>query len=366
MGFVPVPVLPLGEDDGEVGGLHVAACQLPSGRALRRQCQLQCPGVLALRGQQALPPGHMPRRSRREMCATEEARCGAFGLVMSFTPTTQPEVPALSSPAAGALAEEPDAVEYPEGHWIAQSVSHGEAVRQAASALDLHFRDCEDVLVAMELVVYYQRGNNKVSLQPDVQVVFGVGRRDRSTFRVWEEGKGPDFVLEVASPSTAGNDAEHKAQEYARIGVREYWRLDPQGALMASPLEGYEARRGKYSRVQPVASSDGGRHLRSQVLGLDLRSQRQAGATVLVFRDPVTGEEFDGTLAEVERRRRAAEDRASAEAKRASAEADCRREAEDRTSAEAKRANAAEDRVRALEKQLRNLASHNPPPEREP
>ena len=314
------------------------------------------------------------------MYATKAARCGAFGFVVSFTPTTETEAPALGAPAEGALAEEPDAVEYPEGHWIAQSVSHGEAVRQAATALDLHFRDRQDVLVAMELVVYYQRGNSKASLQPDVQVVFGVGRRDRRTFRVWEEGKAPDFVLEVASPSTAGNDAEYKAQEYARIGVREYWRLDPQGALMASPLEGYEAQRGKYSRVQPVASSDGGRHLRSEVLGLDLRSQRQAGATVLVFRDPVTGEEFDGALVAAERRRRAAEDRASAaakrasaEAKRASAEADCRRAAEDRASAEAeranaeaKRANAAEDRVRALEKQLRNLASHNPPPEREP
>ena len=49
--------------------------------------------------------------------ATTDARCGAFGFVMSFTPTTETEVPALSSPAAGALAEEPDAVEYPEGHW---------------------------------------------------------------------------------------------------------------------------------------------------------------------------------------------------------------------------------------------------------
>ena len=135
---------------------------------------------------------------------------------------------------------------------------------------------------------------------------------------------------------------------------------------MASPLEGYEAQRGKYSRVQPVASSDGGRHLHSEVLGLDLRSQRQAGATVLVFRDPVTGEEFDGALVAAERRRRAAEDRASAAAKRASAEAKRRREAEGRASAEAERANAAEDRVRALEKQLRDLASHNPPPEREP
>jgi len=82
-------------------------------------------------------------------------------------------------------------VEYPEGHWIAQSVAHGEAVRQAATALDHHFRDRADVLVAMELVVYFQRGHAEAKVQPDVQVVLGVPRGvRRSTYKVWEEGKG--------------------------------------------------------------------------------------------------------------------------------------------------------------------------------
>ena len=306
---------------------------------------------------------------------------------MSLTPTTETDEPVLTSPASTVLDPEPDEVEYPERQWIAQSIAHGEAVLQAAAALRQHFDDRQHVLVAMELAVYYQRGNDQAWLQPDVQVVFGVNSENRSSFRVWEEGKPPDFVLEVASPSTAQNDAEYKAQEYARIGVLEYWRLDPQGGLMASPLEGYEAQGGRYDRMQPVARSEGGRHLRSRVLGLELRSQRQAGATVVVFRDPVTGEEFDGALAAAERRRRAAEDRASAEAERASAEAERasaeakranaeakgRRAAEDRATAEARarreaedRASAAGDRVRELEKQLRNLASHSAPPEREP
>ena len=285
---------------------------------------------------------------------------------MSFTPTTETDVLVLTPPAAAEADPKPDDVEYPERQWIAQSIAHGEAVMQAAAALRHHFEDRQDVLVAMELAVYYRRGNDKVWLQPDVQVVFGVSRENRSSFRTWEEGKAPDFVLEVASPSTAGNDAEYKAQEYARIGVREYWRLDPQGALMERPLEGYEAQGGSYDRVQPVAYSDGGQYLRSQVLGLELRSQRQAGATVLVFRDPVTGEEFDGALSAAERRWRAADERANAEAK-GRREAEGRASAaEDRASAAEDRASAAEERVRALEKQLRNLASQSPPPEREP
>jgi len=278
---------------------------------------------------------------------------------MSSRAATETDVPTLRSPATAATAPRPDEVEYPEGHWVAQSVSHGVAVRQAATALDYHFQKREDVLVAMELVVYFQRGQAEAKLQPDVQVVYGVGRANRSSFKVWEEGKAPDFVLEVASPSTADKDARLKAREYARIGVREYWRLDPDGTLMSSPLEGYVLSGHRYGRVEPVASAGERLYLQSQVLGVELRSRRQAGATVLVFRDPATGEEFDGALAASDQRRQAAESRASAEANRASAEAK-------RASAEAKRASAAEERVRALEEQLRNRATHSRRLDRQP
>ncbi len=257
------------------------------------------------------------------------------------------------------MAPEPDEVEYPEGHWIAQSVGHGDAVRQAATALDYHFRARADVLVAMELVVYYQRGNNKLRLQPDVQVVFGVEHcGSRGSFRIWEEGKAPDFVLEVASPSTAENDARHKAREYAEIGVREYWRLDPAGTLMEDSLEGYVANAGRYEQVQPVEGTGRGGALRSRVLGLELRSRRQAGVTVLVFIDPRTGEEFDGRLEEAERRRRIAEQEKQAAVRENQA-------LQQRVSAAEQQANAADERARALEERLRTLTAHAPTPERD-
>ena len=240
---------------------------------------------------------------------------------------------AVAHSAAGAPARGPDGVEYPERQWIAQSVWHGDAVLLATAALRNHFRDRQDVLVAMELAVYYKRGDNTAWLQPDVQVVFGVGRaKNRGTYKVWKEGQAPDFVLEVASPSTAEHDARYKAGEYARIGVSEYWRLDPEGTLMGTALEGYAAAGGRYEPVEAVEMPGRGRRLRSRVLGLDLRSRKRDGATVLVFADPRTGEEFDGAPEEAERRRRIAEDRADAERDRA---------------------DAAEDRVRALEERLR-------------
>jgi len=295
----------------------------------------------------------------RRLYNQKDDRSRPYGHCIPTMATTETDLPALASPAPTAAPLEADEVEYPEGNWIAQSISHGDAVRQAATALHHHLRERQDVLVAMELMVYYQRGNNKAKLQPDVQVVFGVRRGDRSSFRVWEEGKAPDFVLEVASPSTQENDAEHKAREYARIGVREYWRLDPQGSLLESPLVGYELSAGQYEPLQPVEGTGRGGALRSRVLGLELRSQKQDGATVLVFRDPCTGEAFDGALAESERRRRAAEEHASTEAK-------LRRVAEERASAEAKLRRAAEERVRALEERLRALKAHAPPAESDP
>ena len=255
---------------------------------------------------------------------------------MSTTAISRTQLPPAASAAYKAVSAE--SVEYPGRSWIAQSVWHGAAIRQATEALGNHFRDREDVLVAMELAVYYRRGDSETFLKPDVQVAFGVGRAgNRSSYQVWEESKAPDFVLEVASPSTAGRDARPKAREYWRIGVREYWRLDPEGSLMRRPLEGYELSGGRYEPVSTVRGAGGRLYLRSRVLGLDLRTKRRDEARVLVFRDPRTREEFDGALVEAERRRRIAEARVLA----------------------------LEARVLALEEQLRNLTARNPRPGRD-
>ena len=152
-------------------------------------------------------------------------------------------------------------------------------------------------------------------------------------------------MLEVASSSTAGKDAGPKTREYAQIGVREYWRLDPDGSLMETPLKGYVASGGEYGPVQPVASKARDGWSRSEVLGLELCSQRQEWATVLVFRDPGTGEEFNGAPEEAERRRRLAELELQAERNRAIA---------------------SDKRVRVLEEQLRALTADSASSERDP
>ena len=147
--------------------------------------------------------------------------------------------------------------------------------------------------------------------------------------------EGTGLCAGGGSPSTAENDARNKAQEYLGIGVREYWRLDPEGTLMGTPLEGYRARGGRYQRVEPVERTDGVEHLRSGVLELDLRGGQRNGATVLVMRDPRTGKEFDGALEASERQCRIAE--------------------EDRASAAEYELTGAKEKLRDLKQQLRDL-----------
>ena len=193
-------------------------------------------------------------------------------------------------------------------------------------------------------------------------------------------------MLEVASPSTAQNDAQHKAREYLRIGVREYWRLDPEGSMMGVPLEGYRVQRGRYQRVESAAGPGGVEYLRSGVLGLDLRTARLHGATVLVMRDPLTGKEFDDAVQEFDRQRRIAEDRASAAEDRASAAVNEMTAVRDELSATIDELTAARDalsakddelsttrnelsssgeRVRELEQQLRDATGQARPTERD-
>ena len=49
-------------------------------------------------------------------------------------------------------------------------------------------------------MMYYEEGNPRLkSISPDIFVAFGIGRKERRIYKIWEEGKPPDFVLEFAS-----------------------------------------------------------------------------------------------------------------------------------------------------------------------
>ena len=146
-----------------------------------------------------------------------------------------------------------------------------------------------DVYVSGDLLIYYEEGNPRVSVAPDTFVVFGVEDRLRMNYKVWEEGRGPDFVLEVASPSTWREDVGRKRSVYARLGVREYFLFDPTGEHLTPRLQGFRLVDRAYERLPAMESIDRTLTLPSEVLGLELRTK--AGARMR-FHDPATGEDL--------------------------------------------------------------------------
>ena len=114
-------------------------------------------------------------------------------------------------------------------------------------------------------MMYYEEGNIRKSVSPDIFVVFGVSKKRRRTYRTWEEGHTPDFVLEVASKSTYRQDLTHKKELYASIlGVREYYIYDPYHEMDPYFL-GYHLVDGTYQEIAFVDE-----RLPSLVLGLEL------------------------------------------------------------------------------------------------
>ena len=105
---------------------------------------------------------------------------------------------------------------------------------------------------------------------PDVYVALGVANRHRNSYVVWEEGKPPDFVLEVVSPSSRREDEEDKPRKYARMGVPEYFRYDPEGVLEPA-LAGFELDgAGGYAPLPEEPLAGGVAGVRSKKLGLCL------------------------------------------------------------------------------------------------
>ena len=90
----------------------------------------------------------------------------------------------------------PVRIDYPssDGKPMAESDFQFTPLAYARDSLRLHFRDRTDVYVAGNLLIYYEEGNPKARVAPDVFVVLGVPNRDRSSYFLWEDRKAPDFA----------------------------------------------------------------------------------------------------------------------------------------------------------------------------
>ena len=152
-----------------------------------------------------------------------------------------------------------------DGKPMAETDRHRKLMVDFIQMLEHHFREANNIYVSGNLLIYYEEGNPRKSIAPDVFVVFGVGKKPRRTYLTWEEGNTPDFVLEVASPSTYQQDLGPKKELYASVlTVKEYYIYDPYGDITPSFI-GYQLVGGEYQEIAFMED-----RLQSAVLGLEL------------------------------------------------------------------------------------------------
>ena len=213
----------------------------------------------------------------------------------------------------------PDELRLPcsEAEPVPQNTRQTVAIVDCFDSLRLRWRGRQDVFVGSDQFVYWdeeydpetKKGNPP--LAPDVYVVFGVANRHRKSYVVREEGKPPDFVLEVVSPSTRRRDEVEKPEIYARMGVPEFFRYDPDGKLDPA-LAGFELpRRGRrtYRPLPTEQFAEGVVGIRSNVLGVCLcvrHTEPEPMVGSVVCYDPAAGR-FLPTLYDLDTKAAAAE-----------------------------------------------------------
>ena len=206
------------------------------------------------------------------------------------------------------------------------------------------------VCVLADHLLLVDREVGTAAVVPDVMVAFDVEPGDRLSYKVWQEPKAPDLVLEVLSGDTWQVDVFKKPALYADLGVREYWIFDPRGQRRGGPpLEGWRLR--PQGENEPLVSTgDGGWH--SELLGLDLVPEGKS----VWLRDPETRLLLPDHAGAMESSDRAEAGRQRAEAGRQRAEAERQRAEAERDRAEAERDRATEENER-LHAEIRRLRS---------
>jgi Uma2 family endonuclease len=183
------------------------------------------------------------------------------------------------------VAPPPPEIEYPssDGEPMAETPIHRDVMFDQIAMLKDHFAAEPNVYVSGNKMMYYVEGKPEKSVSPDVFVTRGIPKLpEREVYKIWQEGKGPDAVIEVTSRSTARVDQRWKFELYRDVlKVREYFLFDPREKTLAGvSLCGYRLIEGEY---QSIPKTEG--RLISEVLGLHL----EASGEQLRLYDPQRG-----------------------------------------------------------------------------
>ena len=151
----------------------------------------------------------------------------------------------------------PKNINYPvsDGKPMAESIFHVNLIVQILGLLTDYYRHRRDVFVGGNSFVFYEEGDPKKRLSPDIYIAFGVTPHYRESFRVWEEGKYPDLVMEFTSKKTRKSDIVDKLKIYRDIWqIREYFLFDPKADYLKQSPTGYRLVDGVFQPIEMVGS----------------------------------------------------------------------------------------------------------------
>ena len=164
-------------------------------------------------------------------------------------------------------------VQYPtsDGKPMAETEIHRDDMMDLIRTLQHHYAHVPMVCVSGNMLMYYEEGNRRKHLSPDVFVVRGIPKKERKYYLIWEEGKAPEVVIELTSKSTKREDQGKKRDLYRDVlRVPEYFLFDPTEDYLKPPLQGFRLEGDEYIRIEPI---DG--RLPSEILGLHLERDRK-------------------------------------------------------------------------------------------
>jgi Uma2 family endonuclease len=153
-----------------------------------------------------------------------------------------------------------------DGRPMAETDWHRILMVQLIQTLDARYAADPAVYVSGNLLVFYRPADRRRHLSPDCFVVFGVPKHHRLNYLTWEEGKGPDVVIELTSRTTRREDVETKFALYRDVlRVKEYFLFDPFEDYLNPSMQGFRLRAGAYQPIRPRAG-----RLPSRLLGMHL------------------------------------------------------------------------------------------------
>lgn len=164
---------------------------------------------------------------------------------------------------------------------MAETDWHRELMFDLIKTLQFWFRDQPMIYVSGNLLMFYEMGNRRKHVSPDVFVVRGVPNHQRGNYLIWKEGKTPDVVFELTSSSTRSEDLKTKFRLYRDVlKVSEYFLFDPLDDYLKPPMQGFRLSAGEYVPIEPKHG-----RLSCETLGLLL----ERVGTQLRLVDPDTG-----------------------------------------------------------------------------